>query len=116
MHAPFVFSSIQPYLPVAIAVLFYSEFAWGRGPPPLSSGTYHTLFTVGCLLFSKHTEGGGATPAFSSWLVYLQFTWEVLLLTSGGAFLTTATVTILPHSMVAGKGKPLLPSLANLFI
>jgi hypothetical protein len=27
-HAPFVFSSIQPYLLIAIAVLFYLEFTW----------------------------------------------------------------------------------------
>jgi hypothetical protein len=36
MHAPFVFSSIQPYLPVAIAVFFFNlELAWGYAPPPL---------------------------------------------------------------------------------
>jgi hypothetical protein len=64
MHASFVFSSIQPYMPVAIAVFFYYlEFAWGGGPSPLS----------------KHTGGSGATPAFSSQLVYLQFPWGVPL-------------------------------------
>jgi hypothetical protein len=54
-HPPFVFSSVQPYLPVAIAVLFYLEFMWGGSPPPLSGGAYHTLATVGSLPLSKHT-------------------------------------------------------------
>jgi hypothetical protein len=74
-HDPFVFSSIQPYSPVAIAVLFYFQFGSGGAPPPFSGGVCHTLATVGCLLLSKHTEGGGATPTFSDWLVYLQFIW-----------------------------------------
>jgi hypothetical protein len=73
MLAPFVFSSIQPYLPVAIAVLFYLEFVWGCAPPPFSGGACHTLAAVGCLPLSKHTGRGGTTPAFSSQLVYLQF-------------------------------------------
>jgi hypothetical protein len=33
VHAPFVFSSIQLYLPVAITVLFYLELVWGSTPP-----------------------------------------------------------------------------------
>jgi hypothetical protein len=76
MHAPFVFSSIQPYPSVAIIVLFfYLEFMWGGAPPPLSVGMCHTLVAVGCLPFSKHTGGSRATPAFSSQLIYLHFTW-----------------------------------------
>jgi hypothetical protein len=47
----------------------------GRGSSLLSGGACHTLTAVGCLLLSKHTGGGGATPAFSSPLVYLQFVW-----------------------------------------
>jgi hypothetical protein len=35
--------------------------------------------TVTSLPFCKHTGGGGATPAFSGWLVYLQIAWEVPL-------------------------------------
>jgi hypothetical protein len=73
MHAPFVFSSIQPYPPVAITVLFYLELAWGEAPPQLSGGVCHTLVAVGHFLLSKHTGGDGSTPAFSSRLVYLQF-------------------------------------------
>jgi hypothetical protein len=64
MHESFVFSSIQPYWPVAIAVFFYYwEFAWGSAPPPLSSGACHTLAAVGRLPLSKHTGGGGTAPA-----------------------------------------------------
>jgi hypothetical protein len=73
MHAPFVFSSIQPYLPVAIAVLFYLEFAWGGAPPLVSCGACHTLDTVRRLTLSKHTGGCGTTLAFSGQLAYLQF-------------------------------------------
>jgi hypothetical protein len=53
-HAPFVFSSIQPYPHVAIAVLFYLEFTWGGALPPLSGAqgalpsfqllVYYTVF------------------------------------------------------------------------
>jgi hypothetical protein len=72
---------------------------------------------VGLLHFSKHTEGGGATPAFSGQLVYLKFTWgSASLPLSGGDFHMTATVTSFPHSKVAGQGLPLLSSLAGLFI
>jgi hypothetical protein len=35
--------------------------------------------TVTWFPFSKHTGRGGPTPTFSSWRVYLQFTWEVSL-------------------------------------
>jgi hypothetical protein len=73
MHAPFVFSSIQAYLPVAIAVHFYLEFEWGSALPPLSGGACHTLAASRCLPLSKHTGRDGATPAFSGLLVYLQF-------------------------------------------
>jgi hypothetical protein len=60
---PLVFSSIQPYPPVAIAVLFYLEFMWGCASSPLSGGACHTLATVGHLPLSMHTGGGGSTPA-----------------------------------------------------
>jgi hypothetical protein len=75
MRAPFVFSSIHTYPPVAIAVLFYLQFTWGSAPFPLSGGACHTLATVGRLPLSKHTGGGGATPTFSNRLVYLQLMW-----------------------------------------
>jgi hypothetical protein len=110
MHAPFVFSSRQPYQPVAIVVLSYLEFTWVGAPLLLSHVVCHTLAAVRRLLLSKHTGEGGTTPmgecpfsslqwsfpqdrhcyklsllkgcwagattpAFSGWLVYLQFTW-----------------------------------------
>jgi hypothetical protein len=109
MHAPFVFSSIQPHLPVAIAVLFYLEFTWGSALPPVSGGACQTLATVGCLPLSKHTGGGGATPAFSGWQCPSP-------LISGGAFPMTVTVVSFPHSKLAGWGVPLLPSSAGLFV
>jgi hypothetical protein len=109
--------SIQSYPPVAIAILFYLEFTWGGPPPPLSGGACHTLATVGCLLLSKHTRGGGSTPAFSGRLVYLQFTWGSASPSplSGGAFLMTGTITSFPCSKVAGQGPLLLPSPVCLF-
>jgi hypothetical protein len=55
------------------SLFFYLEFTWGGAPSPHSSAACHTLATVGCLLLSKHTGGGGTTPAFSGWLIYLQF-------------------------------------------
>jgi hypothetical protein len=117
MNAPFVFSSIQPYLPVAIAVFFYLEFMWGGALPPHSSRACHTLASIGSLPFSKHTGGGGTTPAFSGCLVYLQFTCvRVPLPPSVGQCHTLATVTSFPLSKVAGQVLPLLPSLASLFI
>jgi hypothetical protein len=68
MLAPFVFSSIQPYTPVAIAVPFYLQFAWGSAPPPLSGaqGTLPSLllvfvfFSAACLLFSFFSPGWGS--------------------------------------------------------
>jgi hypothetical protein len=39
--------------------LFYLELLWGYAPPPLSGGSCHTLDTVGWLLLSEHTGGGG---------------------------------------------------------
>jgi hypothetical protein len=69
MHAPFVFSSIQPYLSIAFAVLFYLQFAWGGAPPHLQWSFPH----------DNHCYK-------------------------------------LSHSKVAGRGPPLLSSLAGLFI
>jgi hypothetical protein len=48
----------------------------GKCPSPLSRGACYTLASVRCLPLSKHTVGGGTTPAFSGWLVYLQFVQE----------------------------------------
>jgi hypothetical protein len=45
---------------------------------------------------SKHTGGGGATPTFSGWLVYLQFTCEVTLPLSPMSFPPTAPFTGFP--------------------
>jgi hypothetical protein len=66
MHTPFVFSSIQPYPPVALAVFFYLEFAWG-------CALTHSLvelphFSCHWKPSPQHTGGGGATPTFSGWL------------------------------------------------
>jgi hypothetical protein len=52
-HAPFIFSSIQPYPPVAIAVFLNLEFTWGGAPPSLSHGACHTLTAVTSLPLSK---------------------------------------------------------------
>jgi hypothetical protein len=49
--------------------------------------------TVTNFPLSKHTGGGGATSAFSGWHVYLQFTWEMLLLPFHWYFPHTATST-----------------------
>jgi hypothetical protein len=76
-HAPFVFSSRQPYRQLQSCFLFRVRV--GRCPPPLSSGACHTLAAVTSLPLSKHTGRGGATHAFSSQLVYLKFEWGVLL-------------------------------------
>jgi hypothetical protein len=73
--APFLFSSVWPYQPVAIAVLVYLLFAWGSAPPPLSGGACLTSVSVGSLSLSKHAGVGFATPAFSGRLTYLQFMW-----------------------------------------
>jgi hypothetical protein len=67
MHTPFVFFSIQPYPPVALAVFSYLEFD-GDVPSPTLWWSCHTLAAVGSLPLYKHTEGGGATPTFSGWL------------------------------------------------
>jgi hypothetical protein len=74
-HAPFVSSSIQPYPPVAIAVLFYLEFAWGGGLPPLQWSLPHDS-SCSKLSLLLGCWAGAATPAFSGQLVYLQFPWR----------------------------------------
>jgi hypothetical protein len=47
------------------------------GPLHLSSGVFHMTATVTSLPLCKHTGGSGTTPAFSGWLVCLQFTWRI---------------------------------------
>jgi hypothetical protein len=47
----------------------------GEWPSPISRGAFCTTATVISLPLSKHNGGGGATPAFFGWLVYLQFAW-----------------------------------------
>jgi hypothetical protein len=85
-------------------------------PPPLSCGACHTLATIGRLPLSKHTGGGGTTPAFSGWLVYLQFTWRSATLPlPGEACHALVAVTSFPLSKVAGQVPLLLPSPAGLF-
>jgi hypothetical protein len=104
-HAPFVFSSIQSYSPVAIAVFFYLEFTWGGTPLPVSSGAPHFSHCWKPSPLKAHC-GGCTTPAFSGQLVYLQFMWgSTPLPLSGGAFHMTTTVTSLPLSKhTAGGG------------
>jgi hypothetical protein len=60
-HAPFVFSSIQPYPPVAIATLWWSFLH--------NSHCYKLPPLQGCW-------AGAAAPTLSDWLFYLQFTWR----------------------------------------
>jgi hypothetical protein len=64
-HAPFVFSSIHSYQPVAIAVFFYLQFMWRGALLPLSGGVCLTSASVTSLLLSKHTGGGGVPLASS---------------------------------------------------
>jgi hypothetical protein len=75
IHAPFVFSSIQHYPPVAIAVCFFFLFrvCVGSASPPLYCGACPSSAAVTSLPLSKHTGEGGTTPTFSIWLVYLQW-------------------------------------------
>jgi hypothetical protein len=84
---------------------FYLEFVWVGAPSLLSSGACHTLAAVGSLPVSKHTGGGGATPAFSSHVnsVFTVSCGRAFPPISSGAFHTTATVIGLPLSMVAGQ-------------
>jgi hypothetical protein len=63
--APFLFSSVWPYQPVAIAVLVYLQFTWGSAPPPLSGRVCLMSVTVGSFPLSKHAGRGYATLAFS---------------------------------------------------
>jgi hypothetical protein len=116
MHALFVFSSIQPYLPAAIAVFFYLEGTWGCAPLPLSIGACYTLATIGSLSFSKHTGGGGASPASSSQCVYLQFAWGVPLPPLWWSVPHFSHCYKLSPLQGCWVGAPLLPSLAGLFI
>jgi hypothetical protein len=56
LHAPLVFSSMQP---VTIAVFFYYlESVWGGAPPPLSSGVCYALASFASLPLFKHTGVG----------------------------------------------------------
>jgi hypothetical protein len=52
--------------------------------------------TVTRFPLSKHTGGGGATPAFSGQLVFLQFMWGVSLPPSIEAFLTQPLLQAFP--------------------
>jgi hypothetical protein len=70
-----------------------------------------TSFTL-----SKHTGGGGATPAFSDLRVCLQFTWEVGLPPSPMEFSSHCHFYKLSRSWLLGKCRPLLPSQDGLFI
>jgi hypothetical protein len=77
--APFLFSNVWPYQPVAIAVLVYLQFVWGSALPhswvklphrevllPLTPELrasyplcYVSFFSVDCLLFRFFFQGGG---------------------------------------------------------
>jgi hypothetical protein len=67
---PLLFSPV--YSPTHNCSLFLFRVCRGRCPPPLSGGVCHALAAVTRLPLSKHAGGGGATPTFSVWLVYLQ--------------------------------------------
>jgi hypothetical protein len=73
--APFLFSSVWPYEPVAIVVLVYLLFTWGSAFPPLSGRVCLMSVTVGSLPLNKHAGVGYATLASSGRLVYLEFKW-----------------------------------------
>jgi hypothetical protein len=94
----------------------------GKCPCPTLCGVCHTLAAIGRLPLSKHTGGGGATPAFSHRLVYLQFVWSsapppvLWWSVPHNSQQLTASVTRFPFSKVAGQRPPLLPSPASLFI
>jgi hypothetical protein len=66
-------------------------------------------------LLSKYAGGGGATPAFSDQLAFLQFTWEVTLPLSRGVFSHCYFYKLSP-SKVAGCVPPLQLSPAGSFI
>jgi hypothetical protein len=51
---------------------------------------------------SKHTGGDGATPAFSGWGVYLQFSWKVTLPPSPVEFPSHGHFYKLSHSWLLG--------------
>jgi hypothetical protein len=51
---------------------------------------------------SKHTGGGGTTYAFSGWLVYLQFMWEVGLPLSPVELSSHSHFYKLSHSLLLG--------------
>jgi hypothetical protein len=85
MHNPFVFSSIQPYLPVAIAVFFLFRVHVGKSPSPTF---WWSMPHFSCCYKVSPLQGcwaGAATPAFSGQLVYLQFAWGSASLLLSGA-------------------------------
>jgi hypothetical protein len=69
--------------------------------------------TVTSFPLSKHTGGGGTTPAFSSQSVYLQLRWDVGLPPSAVEFFSHSHFYKLSRSKVAGLVPPLLPSLVS---
>jgi hypothetical protein len=115
MYAPFVFSSIQPYLqlqsfflfkvhmgrcPSPTLLWFMPHFSHCYKPSPLQAywGRWcHTCLLWLACLFTVHIRGCLFTPLW----------WK---------FHTTAAVTSFPLSKVAGWVLPLLPSPAGLFI
>jgi hypothetical protein len=115
MLSPFIFCSIQPYPPVAIAVLFYLEFVWGCPSPTFWWSMSH---------FSCHYKLSPLQAQWGRWrqtcLLWLACLFTVPMgkcpLPSSAAFHMTAAVTSFPHSKVAGWGPPLLPSPSGLFI
>jgi hypothetical protein len=72
--------------------------------------------TITSFPLSKDTGGSGTTPAFSGWLVYLQFTWEMSLPPSPVEFSSYCHFYKLSCPKVAGRVPLLLPSQAGLFI
>jgi hypothetical protein len=116
MHAPFIFSSTQPYPPVAIANFLLFRVCMERCP---SLTLWFCMPHFSCLW--------KLSPLQAHWgrLHYSYFLRQAYLFTahvreypphSGGAFHTTATVASFPHSKVAGRVQPLLPFPASLFI
>jgi hypothetical protein len=69
-ECPFCFLQYTALLACCNCSPFLFGVCMGMCTPPLSGAVCHAF------PFSKHTGGGGATPTFSSWLVYLEFAWE----------------------------------------
>jgi hypothetical protein len=122
MHALFVFSSIWSYSPVAIAVLFYLEIAWGdASPSTLRWRLPH--FSCCCKPSPLQAHGGGERWCHTHLLqpaCLFEFTrgsgMEGRSIPLQWSFPHDSCSYKLSFCKVAGWVLPLLPPLASLFI